>query len=216
MLARHPPLLIGLTGGIGSGKSTVAQMLADLGAFVMDADAIARRLTEVQGAAMPAIAKQFGAEFVNKQGALDRERMRAHVFSQASAKVALEAIIHPLVAQDIKKQTNAAMAQGFTTLVFDIPLLVESGQRWREQMDRILVIDCPSETQIQRVMARSHLTRESVEKIIAAQASRQQRLLAADWVIQNDQLSMSELLQRVCALPIKSRSLDGVLPLEQV
>jgi dephospho-CoA kinase len=179
-------------------------MLAGLGACVIDADAISRRLTEAQGAAMPAIAAQFGAEFVNTQGALDRDRMRAHVFARASAKAELEAIIHPLVAQEINTQAQAAVAQGFSTLVFDIPLLVESGRRWREQIDRVLVIDCLVETQIQRVMARSHLPREAVEKVIAAQATRNQRLHAADWVIENDQVSLAELLQRVSTLPIKS------------
>ena len=100
--------------------------------------------------------------------------------------------------------------------MFDIPLLVESGRRWREQIDRILVIDCPVETQIQRVMARSHLARETVEKIIATQATRNQRLHAADWVIENDQVSLANLLQRVSALPIKSQAIDGDLHLEQV
>ena len=204
MQAHRHPLRLGLTGGIGSGKSTVAQMLAGLSACVIDADAISRRLTEAQGAAMPAIAAQFGAEFVNTQGALDRDRMRAHVFARASAKAELEAIIHPLVAQEINTQAQAAVAQGFSTLAFDIPLLVESGRRWREQIDRVLVIDCLVETQIQRVMARSHLPREAVEKVIAAQATRNQRLHAADWVIENDQVSLAELLQRVSTLPIKS------------
>ena len=216
MQARRHPLRIGLTGGIGSGKSTVAQMLTGLGACVIDADAIAKRLTEAQGAAMPVIAAQFGAEFVNNHGALDRERMRTHVFTHAPAKAELEAIIHPLVAQEINAQAQAAVAQGFTTLLFDIPLLVESGRRWRAQIDRVLVIDCPVETQIQRVMARSQLTRETVEKIIAAQATRNQRLHAADWVIENEQVSLAELLQQVSALPIKSQAIDGDLPLEQV
>lgn len=204
MNAHFPPLRLGLTGGIGSGKSTVGQMLVGLGACLIDADAIARGLTESQGAAMPAIAEQFGAEFVNNQGALDRERMRAHVFAQASAKRALEAIIHPLVAREINVQVDEAKSQGFATLVFDIPLLVESGHRWREQIDRILVIDCSVETQIQRVMTRSQLPRETVEKIIVSQATRHQRLHAADWVIANDHLSMVELMQQVSALPIKS------------
>ena len=154
---------------------------------------------------MPAIAERFGTEFVNSQGALDRERMRAHVFTQVTAKQTLEAIIHPLVAQETHRQAEAALLQGFQTLVFDIPLLVESGRRWREQVDRVLVIDCPVETQILRVMTRSDLPREAVEKIIAAQASRQQRLRAADWVIHNDQCSMPELLQLTSALPIKTR-----------
>lgn len=205
MNARHSSLCIGLTGGIGSGKSTVAQILANMGAYVIDADAIARRATEAQGAAMPAIADRFGAEFVNTQGALDRERMRAHVFTHASAKQDLEAIIHPLVAQETHRQADEARINGFLTLVFDVPLLIESGRRWREQVDLILVVDCLVDTQIQRVMQRSQLKRDIVEKIIAAQASRQQRLRAADWVIYNDQLSMAELQQLTAALPIETR-----------
>ena len=216
MNTRRPLLRIGLTGGIGSGKSTAGQMLVALGACLIDADAIARRLTEAQGAAMPAIAKQFGAAFIDPQGALDRERMRAHIFAQASAKQTLEAIIHPLVAQEMNRQADDATSQGFATLVFDIPLLVESGHRWRSQIDRILVIDCSVETQIQRVMTRNQLPRDTVEKIIAAQASRQQRLHAADWVIGNDRLAMDELRQQVSDLPIKSRSNDADLPRQQV
>ena len=202
----HAPatLRLGLTGGIGSGKSSVANLLIRRGAALVDADAIARSVTAAHGSAMPAIAKTFGADFVTPEGALDRDRMRAHVFARASAKAELEAIIHPLVAQEINTQAQAAVTQGFSTLVFDIPLLVESGRRWREQIDRVLVIDCLVETQIQRVMARSHLPREAVEKVIAAQATRNQRLHAADWVIENDQVSLAELLQRVSTLPIKS------------
>lgn len=205
MKTRHSTLRIGLTGGIGSGKSTVGQMLAELGAFVIDADAIARSLTEAQGAAMPAIAEHFGPEFVNSQGALDRERMRAHVFKHASAKQQLEAIIHPLVAQETHRQADLAISEGYPTLVFDVPLLVESGRRWREQVDRILVIDCPVETQIQRVIARSNWSRDTVEKIIANQASRLHRLRAADWVIHNHDLSMTALREQATSLPIKTR-----------
>lgn len=196
-----PALRIGLTGGIGSGKSTVAQLLAERGAAVIDADAIARSVTASHGLAMPEIARVFGAEFINAQGALDRDRMRAHVFANPSAKKQLEAIIHPLVAQQTQAQAQQAESAGHIALVFDVPLLVESG-RWRQQVDQVLVVDCLVETQVQRVIARNGLPRETVAQIIAAQASRAQRLAAADWVIFNDQLSLAQLHAEVFALPL--------------
>jgi dephospho-CoA kinase len=202
MTSRPNPLRIGLTGGIGSGKSTVGQMLQARGAAVIDADAIARQVTAAHGAAMPAIAQTFGHEFITADGALDRERMRAHVFSQPQAKQALEAIIHPLVAQETQRQAQEALAKGHNTLVFDVPLLVESGARWRTQVDRVLVVDCSEATQIQRVMARNGLSREIVQSIIAAQASRTQKLAAADWVIDNDGISLEALRIEVESLPI--------------
>jgi dephospho-CoA kinase len=204
MTTRHPPLRIGLTGGIGSGKSTVGQMLQARGAAVIDADAIARSLTASKGAAMAAIAHTFGAAFVTAEGALNREHMRAHVFSQPQAKQALEAIIHPLVAQETQRQALIATENGHHILVFDVPLLVESGTRWRTQVDRVLVIDCLEETQIQRVMARNGLSREAVQAIMAAQASRTQKLAAADWVIYNDGITLEELRKRVGQLPIQT------------
>ena len=127
MHAPLQPLRIGLTGGIGSGKSTVGQMLASRGAAVIDADAIARSVTQPHGLAMPAIEKNFGQEFVASDGSLDRERMRAHVFAHAQAKQALEAIIHPLVTQETQRIALAATESGHHTLVFDVPLLVEAG-----------------------------------------------------------------------------------------
>jgi dephospho-CoA kinase len=198
------PLRIGLTGGIGSGKSTVAQLLQARGAAVIDADGIARNVTAAHGAAMPAITRTFGAEFITPDGALDRERMRAHVFSQPEAKQALEAIIHPLVSQETQQQAQAAISKGHRTLVFDVPLLVEAGERWRPQVDRILVVDCLEETQIQRVIARNGLSREAVQRIISAQASRVQKLAAADWVIYNDGISLDTLENQVNWLPIQA------------
>ena len=196
-----PALRIGLTGGIGSGKSTVAQLLAERGAAVIDADAIARSVTAPHGLAMPEIVRVFGAEFIDAQGALERDRMRAHVFANPSAKKQLEAIIHPLVAQQTQAQAQQAESAGHIALVFDVPLLVESG-RWRQQVDQVLVVDCLVETQVQRVIARNGLPRETVAQIIAAQASRAQRLAAADWVIFNDQLSLTQLRAEVFALPL--------------
>ncbi len=202
MKAQNTPLRIGLTGGIGSGKSTVSQMLQERGAAVIDADAIARSVTAAQGSAMAAIAKTFGPDFITADGALDRERMRHHIFSQPQAKQALEAIIHPLVAQETQRQVQDAVSKGHHTLVFDVPLLVEAGERWRTQVDRILVVDCSEETQIQRVMARSGLSRAAVQSIIAAQASRLQKLAAADWVIENDGISLEALYTCVKSLPM--------------
>lgn len=202
MTSNPSPLRIGLTGGIGSGKSTVGQLLQARGAAVIDADAIARRVTAPHGAAIPAIAQRFGNEFVTPEGALDRERMRTHVFSQPQAKQALEAIIHPLVTQETQRQAQEAIAQGHHTLVFDVPLLVEAGARWRAQVDRILVVDCLEETQIQRVMARNGWSRETVQAIIAAQTSRTQKLAAADWVIANEGITLDALRACVQSLPI--------------
>jgi len=189
-------LVVGLTGGIGSGKSTVLQMFAQLGAAVIDADAISRGTTAAGGAAIAAIAARFGAEFVTAEGALDRERMRAHAYADPEARKQLEAIIHPLVGQESARQVEAALAAGVPCIVFDIPLLVESG-RWRAQVDRVMVIDCSPETQIERVVARSGLTPDEVRGIIAAQASRADRLAAADIVICNDGLSLGELRDNV-------------------
>ena len=187
---------LGLTGGIGSGKSTVAQILADLGAAIIDADAIARSVALPGGAAIGAIATEFGSDFITPQGALDRDRMRELAFADASAKRRLEAIVHPLVGQETRRQADAAMHAGYRCIVFDIPLLVESG-RWRQSLDWVLVLDCAAETQIKRVMARSRLSRSAVEQIIAAQSPRLQRLAAADMVIANDGLPLEKLRAQV-------------------
>lgn len=201
MTISAPPLRLGLTGGIGCGKSTVAHMLRARGAAVIDADAISRTLTAPQGDAIAAIATAFGDEFIDIHGALDRERMRNHVFANADAKKTLEAIIHPLVALETQRQAQAARNTGHLTVVFDIPLLIESG-RWRRELDRVLVVDCTEETQIQRVMARNHLPRTTIEKIIASQASRARRLKAADWVICNDHIPLSGLEELISTLPL--------------
>ena len=177
---------IGLTGGIGSGKSTVAGMLAECGAAVIDADAISRSLTAAGGRAMPEIARQFGQGMVDAQGAMDRQAMRAQVFADPQARQRLEAIIHPLVAQISEEQVQAALAAGVRCLVHDVPLLVEAGARWRSRVDRVLVVDCPESLQVERVMRRNHLSHGQVEAIMASQASRAQRLAAATDVIVND------------------------------
>jgi dephospho-CoA kinase len=189
-------LRLGLTGGIGSGKSTVAALLARHGAAVIDADAISRQTTAPGGAAIEAIRQVFGAELIGPDGALDRERMRALAFSEASARRRLEQIIHPLIGQETQRQAEAATRAGARCIVFDIPLLVES-QRWRAQLDQVLVIDCRPETQITRVMLRSQLPRSEVERIMEQQADRGQRLRAADHVICNDGPDLAELASLV-------------------
>jgi dephospho-CoA kinase len=183
---------IGLTGGIGSGKSTVLAMLAQLGAATIDADAISRGTTAAGGAAIAEIARVFGAHFITAEGALHRERMREHTFADPQARKQLEAIIHPLVSAQSAREVEAALASGAKCIVFDIPLLVESG-RWRRQVDRVVVVDCSVQTQIARVVQRSGLTEDAVRAIIAAQATREQRLAAADTVICNEGISLEEL-----------------------
>ena len=192
--ARQPVRRVGLTGGIGSGKSTVCRMLRDLGAWVVDTDAIAHRLTAPGGRALPAIAAQFGAEVIADNGAMDRTRMRERVFADPAQRRALEAILHPMIGEDTRAEAAAA-PQG-AIVVFDVPLLVESG-RWRDQVGRILVVDCPVETQIARVMQRNGWTADAVQRIIDQQASRAQRLAVADDVIVNDGLELEELAAEV-------------------
>ena len=175
-------LRVGLTGGMGSGKSTVAVMLADCGAALIDSDAISRQLTAPGGAAIGVIAEKFGAGFITAEGAMNRDLMRQLVFGDPQAKRQLEAIVHPLVARETDRQAQQAHS---ACIVFDVPLLVESG-RWRQQLDQVLVIDCSEETQISRVMARNGWNREAVAQVLATQASRSQRLAAADVCIYNE------------------------------
>lgn len=175
---------VGLTGGIGSGKSTAAGMLAALGAVVIDADAISRSVTAAGGSAIPALQAEFGPAFVTRDGALDRDRMREATYADPGVRKRLEAIVHPLVGAESARQENHAMAGGARCIVFDIPLLVES-RRWRQRVDLVLVIDCPAELQVERVVRRSALAADTVRKIIASQATRAQRLAAADIVVSN-------------------------------
>ena len=192
MQTSKPPFRLGLTGGIGSGKSTLGAMLANAGAALVDADAISRSVTAPGGSAIEAIHQAFGSEFIDAEGALNRERMRALVFSDVTAKKRLENIIHPLVSLATQAQAKAAAEAGHKVLVFDVPLLVESG-RWRSQLDGVLVVDCEVATQVERVRARNGLGPEAVHAIILAQATRAQRLSAADWVIFNDGMSLDDL-----------------------
>ncbi|MGI4845004.1 MAG: dephospho-CoA kinase [Janthinobacterium lividum] len=173
---------VGLTGGIGCGKSTVADMFAALGASVIDTDQIAHALTAPHGAAMPALLAEFGTAFATPEGALDRAKMRALVFSDATARARLEAILHPRI-----RDATAAAASIATGdyVIFVVPLLIESGT-WRERVTRVLAIDCPEELQVARVMARSGITEAQVRAIMAAQVTREQRRAAADDIILND------------------------------
>lgn len=172
---------IGLTGGIGSGKSTVAGMLQALGAVIVDTDAISRELSAIGGAAIPRLREAFGDEAITAEGALDRARMRQRVFGDPQAKQRLEGILHPMIAAETRRRAEAA---GDAVIVFDVPLLVESG-RWRSKVDRVLVVDCPRALQVERVMKRSGLTAAEVERIIDQQADRATRRAAADAVIDN-------------------------------
>lgn len=178
------PRRIGLTGGIGSGKSTVGGFLAALGAALIDADQIARATTAAGGAAMPAIRAAFGDPFVDSNGALDRARMRAYAFTDPQARAQLEGIIHPLVTLHSAQAAQDAERAGAPLIVFDIPLLAESG-RWARRLDAVLVVDCPEEVQIERVIRRNGLQREVVQGIIRSQATRTARLSVADAVLFN-------------------------------
>jgi dephospho-CoA kinase len=193
-LGVNPVRRVGLTGGIGSGKSTVCRMLRDLGAWTVDTDAIAHRLTAPGGRALPAIAAHFGSEVIADNGAMDRTRMRELVFADPAQRRALEAILHPMIGEDTRAE--AAAAPEGVIVVFDVPLLVESG-RWRAQVDRIVVVDCQVETQIARVMQRNGWTAQAVQRIIDQQANRAQRLAVADDVIVNDGLELAELATKV-------------------
>jgi dephospho-CoA kinase len=182
-------LRIGLTGGIGSGKSTVAALLAGLGSTVVDTDAIARKIALPDGAAMDGIRQAFGAESIDAAGGLDRERMRKLAFSDDTARHRLEAILHPLIGVETERQAQASAAP---VIVFDVPLLVESG-RWRTRVHKVLVIDCTEATQIARVVARSGWTTEAVQAVIERQAPRPRRRACADAVIFNEGLSPEQL-----------------------
>ena len=180
---------IGLTGGIGSGKSTVASLLVAEGAVLVDTDAIARSIAQAGGIAMPALEAAFGPSVIAPDGGLDRAAMRQLVFTDASAKARLEAILHPLIGTETQRQAAAA---GDAVVVFDVPLLVESG-RWRALVDRVLVVDAREDTQLQRVVARSGWEPEAVRAVIAQQAPRKARRAAADAVIYNESLTLAEL-----------------------
>ena len=183
-------LRIGLTGGIGSGKSTVGAMLASLCAVVIDTDLIARRLTLPGGAALGALAAAFGPAFIAADGGLDRPLMRRAAFDDAATRARLEAILHPLIGLEVERE--AALAAAAQVLIFDVPLLVESG-RWRSRVDAVWLVDCDEAVQITRVAARPGWSEEAARAVIAQQASREARRAAADAVIHNQGISLAEL-----------------------
>jgi dephospho-CoA kinase len=183
---------LGVTGGIGSGKSTVCGLLAKKGIPLIDADAISRACTAPGGAALPAIAQAFGEAVFEAPGILNRDAMRALVFDDAPALAQLQALLHPLIAAEIERQAAQAQASSPPCIAFDIPLLVES-KRWRPVLDRVLVIDCQAQTQIDRVVQRSGLTPQNVQKIMAAQSSRAARLQCADFVLFNESVTIDEI-----------------------
>jgi dephospho-CoA kinase len=187
--------VVGLTGGIGSGKSTVADNFAAQGVPVIDTDVIARDLTAPGGAALDAVRAAFGEAVMQADGTLDRAALRRRVFSDSASRHHLEAILHPLIRQRVE-QALGTLTAPYALVV--VPLLVETGG-YRDVLDRVLVVDCPEDMQIERVIARSGLTRDEVTAILAAQASRAERLAAADDVIVNS-ASPEALRTQVAAL----------------
>lgn len=171
---------VALTGGIGSGKSTVADEFAHLGVTVIDADIIARQVVEPGTPALLAIAERFGPQMINDDGSLNRRRLRERIFAHSEDKAWLNALLHPLIQQETRRQMQASTSP---YLLWVVPLLVEN--RLTDKADRVLVVDVPKETQIERTMRRDGVSREHAEHILAAQATREQRLAAADDVIEN-------------------------------
>ncbi|MFP3565787.1 dephospho-CoA kinase [Paraburkholderia sp. SIMBA_030] len=196
---------VGLTGGIGSGKSTVADLFAAHGVPLVDTDLIAHRITAPQGIAMPQIAAEFGNAFVAADGSLDRARMRTLVFGDDGARKRLEGITHPLIRAETEREQREARGP---YVIVVVPLLVESGS-WKTRMNRVLTVDCSVETQISRVMRRNAFSREQVLAIIARQATREARLAAADDVIDNDDVPLDALTAQVDAQHRMYLSLAG-------
>jgi dephospho-CoA kinase len=199
---------VGLTGGIGSGKTTVADLFAAHGVPIVDTDLIAHRITAPHGVAMPSIAQEFGRDFIAADGSLDRAKMRALVFSDNTAKGRLEAITHPLIRAETERERNGAKGP---YLIVVVPLLVESGN-WKTRVDRVLVVDCSVDMQIARVMRRNAFTREEVVAIVGRQATRDARLAAADDVIVNEDAPLEQLAAQVDRLHRQYLSLAGASP----
>jgi dephospho-CoA kinase len=207
---RPGPFAVCLTGGIGSGKSSVGRAFESLGVAVLDADALAHELTAPGGAAIDAIRAAFGPEAIDARGALDRDRMRRLVFADPVARERLERILHPMIRAETERRAGTATSR---YVILMIPLLVESGDP-RRRCDRVLVVDCPEAEQIRRVIARSGLTRAEVEAIMASQATRAARLAAADDVIDNSgppaaiEPQVARLHERYLALAARSDGLQ--------
>jgi dephospho-CoA kinase len=190
---------LGLTGGIGSGKSTVAQMMVELGAHLVDTDAISRQLTAPGGAALPAVRAAFGEAMFDPHGELNRAALREQVFGDDAQRRRLEALLHPLIGQQAQAEAQAGIDAGAMAVVFDVPLLAESSH-WRQRVDRVLVVDCSQATQIQRVAARAGWSEDAARRVMATQAPRAARRAIADAVLFNDGLSIDALRQQVRTL----------------
>ena len=186
---------VGLTGGVGSGKSTIAAMLSKRGAGLIDADAIAHKLTSSGGSAIDSLRESFGADAIATDGALDRARMRARVFSDSGARKQLESLLHPMIRTMMREHAAKLIADGAPYAVYAVPLLIESGN-WRSYIDRILLIDCSETTQLARVCSRAGIDHSTAQKIVASQATRPQRLAAADDVLLNE-APLNEIEPRV-------------------
>lgn len=199
--------IVGLTGGIGSGKTTVAELFVQKGASLVDTDAIAHELTGPGGEAMPELIARFGPAVANVDGALDRAAMRQRVFADPNARAQLEGILHPRIRQIAAERSRAAESP---YVILAVPLLVESGT-YRQCCDRIVVVDCPESRQIERVMARNGMSLEQVKAIIAAQATRQQRLAVADDVVVND-ADLASLSRQVDILHVRYLGLSSEIP----
>jgi dephospho-CoA kinase len=198
---------IGLTGGIGSGKTAVSDLLGKLGAGIIDTDLISHQITAPGGQAIPLIRKAFGADFIDSKGALNRPKMRTLVFEDPMARQVLEQITHPLIQQETAKQAFELAKSQVPYLVFVVPLLIESGF-WLKLIDYLVVVDCPEETQIQRVMHRNNMARPEVESILKAQTNRSSRLAAANTVIEN-QGDLDELKSAVLNLHQQLLKIQG-------
>jgi dephospho-CoA kinase len=188
-------LNVGLTGGVGSGKSTIAAMLSQHGAGIVDADVISHEVTQAGGVAIDPLRSAFGAQAISADGALDRDYMRALVFSDVGARRRLEALLHPLIRAAMHDRAAVIAATGVAYTVLVVPLLIESG-RWRDYVDRVLVVDCSIKTQVERVRTRTAMSEASARSIVAAQAGRQQRLSAADDVLFNE-APLTDVLPKV-------------------
>lgn len=205
MIQRRSVQSIGLTGGIGSGKSTVAGLLVMRGAHRVDTDAIARELTQAGGAAMAGLVQEFGAQIRAADGSLRRDAMRQLAFTDASAKARLEAILHPLIGVEALRRSLDAQGR---TVVFDVPLLAEASH-WRARVDRVLVVDCGEAEQARRVAQRPGWTLESARQVMAQQAPRSRRRALADAVIYNDGISLEQLEAQVQRLWVLWSSPSG-------
>ncbi len=210
-LSGQATLRIGLTGGIGSGKSTAAAALVAQGAQLIDADAIARALTAPGGAALPTLRETFGDSILDAQGALDRAAMRERAFADAAVRRRLEAVLHPLIGIQALQQAQRSTAR---LLVFDVPLLAESSQ-WRARVHRILVLDCDEATQVERVARRPGWTRELAQLVVVAQSPRSARRALADAVIHNDGMTGIAQLQDAVAALVKLWNNGGGDAMEQ-